>query len=408
MRSMTFRFAFVLLAATSLAACSADSTAPPAPTTNPSAALELFGLGAENSRYTGELVVRGDLAYVTTWGGYTRNGNFGNKINVWDVSGTVPVLVDSVVADLNTVGTQVQTIGDVAITDDGKYLVAATEYSGGSILIYDLADPRHPVLKKRYSTANTSPGVHTAEIGRVNGKLFGFLSIDPIQTLSVPARLVIVDLSDPTNPQEVYTKVIGTPYVHDTFLRDGILFLALWNAGIEIWDVGGAGKGGTPSSPVVLGGVKTVGGYAHNIWWYHDANGGKRYAFVGEEGPGTVGTSSSGDIHVLDVSDLTKPVEVAFYDVPGAGTHNFSVDEKKGVLYAAYYNAGVQAIDVTGNLASCAGAGTTTRCDISNRRIATGLTSLKSKIYTWGVQYLNGRVYASDMLDGLYVLGAAK
>lgn len=393
---MTFRSGIVLLAA-ALAACGSDSTAPSTSNTGGNSPLELLGVGTETSRYTGELAVHGSLAYVTTWGGNTRNGNFGNKINIWDVSTATPVFVDSLIANSATVGTQVQTIGDVAISDDGRYLIAATEYGGGSILIYDLADPRHPKFLKRYSTLNTNPGVHTAEIGRVNGKLYGFLSIDPSGS-ATPARLVIVDLSDPANPNEVYTKVIGTPYVHDTFVRDGILFLALWNDGVEIWDIGGGGKGGTPSAPVVLGGVKTLGGQAHNVWWYHDAKGGKRYAFVGQEGPGSIGSTSIGDIHVLDVSDLTKPVEVGTYHVAGAGTHNFSVDETKGVLYAAYYNAGVQAIDVTGTLSG----------DIGNRRIATGLTNLNKGVYTWGVQYLNGRVYASDMLAGLCVLNAAK
>ena len=99
--------------------------------------------------------------------------------------------------------------------------------------------------------------------------------------------------------------------------------------------------------------MKTLGGEVHNIWWYHDATGGKKYAFVGEEGPGSIGSSSRGDIHVVDVSDLTKPREVALYHVDGAGTHNFSVDEVNGVLYAAYYNGGVRAIDVRGDLGSC-------------------------------------------------------
>ena len=34
----------------------------------------------------------------------------------------------------------------------------------------------------------------------------------------------------------------------------------------------------------------------------------------------------------------------------GAGAHNFSVDEAKGLLYAAYYNAGVRVLDVRGDL----------------------------------------------------------
>src|SRR6185503_14955786 len=132
-----------------------------------------------------------------------------------------------------------------------------------------------------------------------------------------------VDLSTPSAPKEVYSRVIGSPFVHDTFVRGGLLFLGLWDAGVEIWDIGGCGAGASPEAPRVLGTLKTIGGQVHNIWWYHDASGSKRYAFIGQEGSGSVPTRSSGDIHVVDISDPTAPKEVAFYHVDGAGTHNF-------------------------------------------------------------------------------------
>jgi hypothetical protein len=408
MQSITVRQSTIALVAIlfGVAACSDKGTTsePPVPSFT-GTPLELLGIGSDTTRYTAEVAVRGNVAYTTTWG--TRRA-VGNRVSVWDVTTTAPVLVDSLIVANAT------TTGDVAVSDDGSILVVATERTGGAIAIYSLTDPKHPKLLTRYSTANTNPGVHTAEIGRVNGKLYGFLSIDPLGT--VPARLVTVDLSDPANPREVFNRLIGNPYVHDTYVRDGILFLGLWNDGVQIWDIGGGGKGGSPESPVVLGTVRTIGGEVHNIWWYHDATGAKKYAFVGQEGPGSIGTSSVGDVHVIDVSDMTQPKEVAFFHVNGAGTHNFSVDEQKGVLYAAYYNGGVQAIDVRGDLGTCTPAqqevnvpANLTRCnlDLMGRRIATGLT-LNRSVYVWGVQYLNGRVYASDMLAGLYVLNAAK
>jgi hypothetical protein len=299
------------------------------------------------------------------------------------------------------------TLGDVAISDDGSTMVVATERTGGGIVVYSLADPRHPVQLTRYQTSNTNPGVHTAKLARVNGKLYGFLSIDPIccATGNILARLVTVDLSVPSAPREVFTQIVGTPYVHDVYIRDGILFLALWDAGLDIWDIGGGGKGGTPESPVVLGNVKTVGGEVHNVWWYHDASGGKKYAFVGQEGPGSIGSSSIGDIHVVDVSNFAAPKEVAFYHVAGAGTHNFSVDEKNGVLYAAYYNGGVRAIDVRGDLCSRTDG---IRCDLASRELGAGLLELGKPVYVWGVQYVNGVVYASDMMAGIWKLNAAR
>jgi hypothetical protein len=369
-------------------------------------ALPVLGNGAETARYTAEIAVRGTIAYTTTWS--FRGGNPGNKINVWDVSGNTPTLLDSVIVSGAT------TLGDVAVSDDGALLIVATERTGGSIVIFDLVDPKHPKLISRFTNSHTDPGVHTAEIGRVNGKLYGFLSVDPAGTIK--ARLVVVDLSTPSAPREVFTQEFATSFIHDTFVRDGLLFLALWDNGLQIWDLGGCGDNASPENPRVLGGVTTVNGHVHNVWWYHDANGGKRFAFVGEELGGSIGSTSAGDIHVVDISDPTQPQEVAFYRVDGAGTHNFSVDEAKGVLYAAYYNGGVRALDIRGDLASCAvnervtNAAGVTRCDLRlmGRELATGLLDAGKPVYVWGVQYLGGSVYASDMLNGIWKLGAAK
>ena len=381
-------------AALSVVACNSDNSMLP-PTG--SQALVVLGEGVVTDRYTGEIWVRGNVAYTTTWG---SRGAPGNAVNIWDVSGNVPTLVNTVIVP------NAATLGDVQASDDGQLLIVATEYDpDGSIMIYSLADPTHPQLITRYATALTTPGVHTAEVQRVNGKLYAFLSIDP--AVGNPARLVIVDLSDPAAPTQVFTAVMGNPFVHDVYVRDGILITALWNQGITIWDIGGVGAGSV-ANPIPLGSLVTVGGEVHNVWWYHNAvTGEKRYAFVGQEGFASIGFSSSGDIHVVDVSNFTSPREVAFFHLDGAGTHNFSVDESRGILYAAYYNAGVRAIDITGDLSSCAAANRSLdgRCDLASmgREVANGLAE-QQPVFVWGVQLSGGRVYASDMLNGIWKL----
>ena len=409
-------YAAVLAATVAAAGCTDDASDPtnPPPTTRascagdpptltttfPGAGLQALGGGAIRCRYTGELTVHGTVAYTSTWG--RRGTNVGNAIYIWDVSGDVPALEDSL-----TVAGAVTT-GDIQVSDDGRLLVVATEFETGSIVIYDLQDPLKPQQVARFSSASTAPGVHTAEVARVNGTLYAFLSVDPADSFS--ARLVVVDLTDPAHPTEVLSQVMGNPFVHDVFVRDGILFTALWDDGLAIWDIGGAGRG-SPAVPVLLGRVATVGGNVHNVWWVHDpVTGAKRYAVVGEEQAGTVGSVSAGDIHVVDVSDLTDPREVAYYHVTGAGTHNFSVDEERGILYAAYYNGGVRALDVRGDLAACtaeqrAGDG---RCDLTlmGREIGVGLVG-GLDVLVWGVVYSGGSVYASDMFNGLWKLTPA-
>ena len=118
---------------------------------------------------------------------------------------------------------------------------------------------------------------------------------------------------------------------------------------------------------------------------------------------------------MVDVSNMAAPREVAFYTVPGAGTHNFSVDEPNGILYAAYYNGGVRAIDVRGDLGTCTAAQKSSPvnqsvqlCDLSKmgRELAVGLKDRSNPVFIWGVQFLNGSVYASDMLNGIWKLSA--
>jgi hypothetical protein len=361
------------------------------------------GQGCVPERFTAEVSVQGDYAYTSTWG--LRNGARGNTLYVWDVRGPIPLKADSVL--ISGAGT----LGDVQVTDDGAWLVVATEYRPGSIVIFDLANPAKPVQAARFSSANTDPGVHTAQISRVGGHLYGFLSVDP--SSGVPARLVIVDLANPRAPVELTQLIIGQPFVHDVFVRDGLLFAAAWNQGVKIYDIGGGGAGGTPAAPVLISTTPTVGGAVHNLWWYHDAvTGSKRYLFVGEEQAGSIGSGSAGDIHVLDVSDLAHPVEVAFYHLSDAGTHNFSVDEASGVLYAAYYNRGVRAINVRGPLELCSDAQRDAlgRCDLvaMGREVGHALDQPVGGLsfYVWGVQYRAGSVYASDMLNGLWKLPA--
>lgn len=377
-----------LLGVVSSIACNDSPVDPPS---SGSAVMGVLGRGGVSERYTAEVWVHGNYAYTTTWG---NRGAAGNAVKIWDVSGAAPLLVDSLIVP------GANTLGDVQVSDDGTLLVVATEFAPGSIMIYDRANPVKPTLITRYTTPRTNAGVHTAEVQRVNGRLYAFLSVDP------PARLVIVDITDPSAPLEVFTAPMGAPFIHDVFVRDGILFTALWDGGLSIWDLGGAGAGSV-ASPRLIGNVGTAGGQVHNVWWYHPPGGTKRYAFVGEEGPGIVGSNASGDIHVVDVSDFAAPREVAFFSVPGAGTHNFSVDEARGILYAAFYNGGVRAIDITGDLSTCPATEKSAdgRCDLARmgRELAHGLLD-SAPVFVWGVHLVAGKVYASDMLNGLWVL----
>ncbi|MEO5511513.1 MAG: hypothetical protein ABIV28_08390 [Longimicrobiales bacterium] len=383
-----------------IAACGKDAVAPgddhdgngiPTPTQ-----LATIGSGIITNRYTAEVAVAGTTAYTSTWGNRPLPGN---TVYVWNVAGTTPALADSLFVP------NAGTLGDVQISPDGKYLVVATEYSpNGSISVYSLNDPRHPVFVSRFQSAHTTAGVHTMKMSVIAGKLYGFLQIDPAG--GALARLTIVEMTDPLQITEIYSQTMGSPYIHDVFVRDGFLFAALWNDGMGIYDIGGAGNG-NPADPILLGGVDIPAGKIHNIWWFHDPKtGSKKYALLGEEGPTSIGSSSSGDIHVVDVTSFANPVEVATYHLAGAGTHNFWVDEASGILYAAYYNGGVRALDIRGDLSTCTSAqkNISGKCDLGLMGRLLGKALDGSGFFVWGVQGSGNRLYASDMNSGLQVL----
>lgn len=385
-----------------LVACDESPTDPLAVRTPPgSATMLVAGHGAISSRYSAEVWATEDFAYTTTWGARGASQVPGNALYVWNVTGA-PRLIDSVLV------TDARTLGDVQVSDDGGLLVVPTELSPGSIVVFDLASPASPRQIARFTSPRITRGVHTCELQRVGGKLYAFLSVNT--GTSEPSRLMIVDLSNPATPVEVMYRDMGQPFIHDVFVRDGLLFTALWDDGATIWDIGGGGKGGSVQNPVAIGNVKTKGGFVHNLWWFHDpSSGSKRFLFVGEEGPASGLSSASGDIHVVDVSDLSQPREVAFFSVPGAGAHNFSMDETRGILYAAFYNAGVQVLDVRGDLGTCTAQERAPdgRCDLRamGRLMSVGLLDRSDPVYVWGVRFTSNAVYASDMLTGLWKLG---
>jgi len=347
-------------------------------------------------RYTSDLWVHGSYAYTGTWGFRSQQGNV---VKVWalDASGA-PSLVSTV-----TVG-DIVTVSDLQVSADGQLLVVSGEFGDDSgIHAYSLSDPAHPALLG--SALVGSQGVHTVTLASISGRNYAFAARNPgfsgNQTADQPA-LVIFDVTDPVHIVSVATVPVPPTYgIHDTFVRDGLAFVFAWDAGVIIYDVGNGLRGGSPSHPAEVSRLVTAASdgaspSVHNGWWFHNpVTGEQRYLFIGQEGPGVIGSRSSGDIHVVDVSDLQHPQEVAFFHLNGAGTHNFWMDEARQVLYAAYYNAGVIALDVSGTLSG----------DLSSRLLSQVQPGGTKKTFTWGVQLANGFLYASDMVGGLWQLG---
>ncbi len=323
-----------------------------------------------------------DYAYTGT---HARGG--GERMFAWDVTDpTNIVLKDSVRVDARVVN-------DVKVNADGTWAIITREGAStrrNGIVVLDLADPAHPTIMAELTDSLTG-GVHNVWI---NG--------DAVYAINDgTSAMNIIDMSDPANPRNMGRWELRpgdtNKSLHDVWAEDGYAYLSYWDDGLVILDVGAGTHGGTPMEPQYVSSISYPEGNTHVAWRSRD------YVFLGDE----IGTSDGmrGFIHVIDVSDIDNPVQVAKYDLPEAGAHNVWVEDD--VLYIAYYQGGLRIVDVSGTL----------RGDLyrQGREIGFFRTNagpddavVPNAPQAWGPQVFKGNVFVSDMNSGLWVIKHAR
>lgn len=316
-------------------------------------------------------------------------------------------------------------INDVSVTPDGKIGVITREGAStrkNGIVFLDTSDPMHPKVLSEY-TATVTGGVHSAYVN----SHYVYLTDDATGSLRV------IDFADVKNPREVARWQVENSgqmrvaipeiegggftmagrYLHDDQVVDGLAYLAYWRDGVVILDVGKGIKGGSPEHPQFVSnyrfnydelyGPGWLAG-AHAIYRYND------YLFVGDEVfPARFDIASHeripvrGITHVLDVSDLSHPREVATYSVPEAGSHNIWIFDD--VMYMGYYNGGARVVDVSGEL----------RGELYNqgREIARFWSGdpegyRRNLPFAWGAYPYKGLIYVNDIHGGLWITRLGK
>ena len=317
----------------------------------------------------------------------------GERMYVWDVTDPEHVVLsDSVAIDARRVN-------DVKVNDDATWAIVTREQNsarGNGIVVLDLSDPAHPSVLSEL-TENLTAGVHNVWI---NGDIVYAVN-DGTNALH------ILDLSDPANPKHIGIWDVRPgeedKTLHDVWAQDGLAYLSYWDDGLVILDVGAGIKGGTPTEPQFVSQHKyrvdhgEEYGNTHTAFRYGD------YVFVGDEifGCGACINGPRGYIHVIDVSDIENPVEVAKYEVPEAGAHNVWVEDD--ILYVAYYQAGLRIVDISGEL----------RGDLyrQGREIGSFHTAgdeedsyTPNQAFAWGPHPYKGHIFVSDNSSGLWVL----
>jgi hypothetical protein len=350
------------------------------------------------------------------WDHYAYLSSISDKLYIFDIADPAhPQAADPLKVDARL-------INDVSVTPDGKIGVITREGASNrknGIVFLDTTDPLHPKVISEY-TATVTGGVHSAYVN----SHYVYLTDDATGSLRV------IDFADVKNPKEVARWQVESSgqsqmkvaiptergggftmagrYLHDNQVIDGLDYLAYWRDGVVILDVGNGIKGGSPEHPQFVSqyrfnydelyGSGWVAG-SHAVYRY------KNYLFVGDEVfPGHFDLASReripvrGIAHILDVSDLQNPREVATYSVPEAGSHNIWVVDD--VMYIGYYNGGARAVDVSGELR---GELYDQGREIAHFWSGDAQGYRPNLPFAWGAFPYKGLVYVNDIHGGLWI-----
>jgi len=344
----------------------------------------------------------GNVMYVTS--------AIAGRLWVYDISNpAAPLKVDSLSFDARV-------MNDISISADRKIGILTREGSSNrkdGIVILDTTDLAHPKVLAEY-TESVTGGVHSAFIDGQHVYL----------TDDATGSMRVISIEDPRRPKEVgrwqtetLTKTITAPtgeqglagrYLHDVYVEKGLAYLAYWRDGLIILDVGAGVKGGSPTAPKLVSQIKFNYHELYGANWLAGAHAVYRYGkyvYVGDEVfPPRFDLVArdripvKGIVHVVDVSDIANPRDVAFYEVPEGGAHNMWVEND--VLYMGYYSAGARALDVSGEL-----RGDLYRQGREIARLWTGDPKgyRPNLPFTWGAQPHGGLIFFNDINSGIWI-----
>jgi hypothetical protein len=348
-------------------------------------------------------------------GNHLYIASLGDKIYDYDISDpSKPKALDSLKADARL-------INDVSTTPDEKVGVftregASTRKNG--IVIFDPSDPAHLKVLSEY-TETVTGGVHSAFINTH----YVYITDDATGSLRV------IDFQDAQHPKEVArwevqnatAATIAGPmgpmssgrYLHDLYVKDGLAYLAYWRDGLIILDVGNGMKGGSPEHPQLVSQYKFNHYELYGNGWLagtHTTFRYNNYLFVGDEVfPAEFDIDSKeripvrGICHVMDITDIEHPREVAIYEVPEGGIHNFWADND--MLFIGDYAGGGRVLDISGEL-----RGNLYQQGREIARIWTGdPAGYRANLpFSWGAQPANGLIYYNDINTGIWIAKLGK
>jgi hypothetical protein len=106
-----------------------------------------------------------------------------------------------------------------------------------------------------------------------------------------------------------------------------------------------------------------------------------------------------GRLHVIDISDMAAPKEVAWYEPTDGGVHNVWVNGD--TLYLGNYHGGARTLDISGEL-----KGDLLRQgrEMSWIWTADSMGHKPRSPFAWGAVVHNGLIFVPDINTGLWIL----
>lgn len=306
------------------------------------------------------------VGYSACWGYTAPDGReyallgVTNGLSIVDITNS-PLLTEvAFIPNLKSSWTEMKTYSHYAyVVKDG---------ARGGIQIIDLADlPRSATL---VNTIMDYPTNHTVWVDEARGWLF---------TMGGDNTGVTVWnlLPDPTHPRQIVN--FNSTYVHDLYVRGNRAYLAeIMSKSFSIYDISDIAH---PKLIKRMRDPAAPGISFHNAWTTEDG----RYLLTTEETRGR-------HVRIWDLSDETNPVEVSRWIGPGEIPHNVHV--KGSFAHVAHYGGGYRVVDIS-NI--------TQPIEVAHFNNKTNNPTGFLGVWEVYPYFASGKVVMSSIEDGLFV-----
>ncbi len=217
---------------------------------------------------------------------------------------------------------------DVKLTvgNDGV-LYALTSSDRAGIHVFDVSEPSRPTEVLRFATefdpeAELVRGVHT-------------LFIENDRAYITQQGVKVYDIGDPKTPQLLgHYALTPDGYVHDMYVADGIVYLNYWSDGLVVVDMN------DPSAPVKLGQFNDYDDRTSHSNWVTRA-GGRLVSVHGDESVGA-------HVRIVDVDPASPTFMQAigrYQTQAGVSVHNIQAHGE--LAFVTYYQDGLRVLDLS-------------------------------------------------------------